>query len=213
MQKAVITAPVSTEGFLLLDCSLNPIFFNLVATQILIYPQKVETQRKLHDSVAGKIRSTLLSVQSSGVPALTTKFQSGKRLYLCRSFRVNAVAQGDSEPLVAVLLERGSSTSISPAEVSKRFRLTGREQGVFQYLSQGLTSKEIAGRMGISPNTVKAFLRLIMTKMRVSTRSGILGRLSRNSLLLRPLPSCLKNSYATLKRDQYDESCVEGTKR
>jgi DNA-binding CsgD family transcriptional regulator len=30
--------------------------------------------------------------------------------------------------------------------------------------------------MGISPNTVKAFLRLVMVKMGVSTRSGIVGR-------------------------------------
>jgi DNA-binding CsgD family transcriptional regulator len=30
--------------------------------------------------------------------------------------------------------------------------------------------------MNISPNTVKAFLRLIMVKMRVSTRSAIVGK-------------------------------------
>ena len=42
---------------------------------------------------------------------------------------------------------------------------------------QGLTSKEIAVRMKISPNTVKAFLRLVMVKMKVSTRSGIAGKL------------------------------------
>ena len=41
----------------------------------------------------------------------------------------------------------------------------------------GFTSKEIAARMKISPNTVKAFLRLIMLKLRVSTRSGIVGRI------------------------------------
>ena len=45
-------------------------------------------------------------------------------------------------------------------------------------LLQGLTSKEIAVRMGISPNTVKAFLRLVMVKMGVSTRSGIVGRIA-----------------------------------
>jgi len=169
-------ATVSPEGFLLLDSSLTVIFFNPEAAQILIYPEKVETQRNLLDSVASQIRSTLLSEQSSGVLAPITKFQSGKRLYLCRSFRVDAVAKGDSEPSVAVLLERWSSTSMSPAEVSSKFHLTAREQGVFQCLMQGLTSKEIAACMGISPNTVKAFLRLIMAKMKVSTRSGILGK-------------------------------------
>jgi DNA-binding CsgD family transcriptional regulator len=41
---------------------------------------------------------------------------------------------------------------------------------------QGLTNKEIGQRMNISPNTVKAFLKLIMMKMGVSTRSGIIGK-------------------------------------
>jgi DNA-binding CsgD family transcriptional regulator len=41
---------------------------------------------------------------------------------------------------------------------------------------EGLTSKEIAERMKISPSTVKAFLRLVMVKMSVSTRSGIVGK-------------------------------------
>ena len=33
-------------------------------------------------------------------------------------------------------------------------------------------------RMGISANTVKAFLRLVMGKMKVSTRSGIVGKIA-----------------------------------
>jgi DNA-binding CsgD family transcriptional regulator len=61
--------------------------------------------------------------------------------------------------------------------VSSQFGLTRREQETIQLLLQGLTSKEIAERMGISPNTVKAFLRLVMVKMGVSTRSGIVGKI------------------------------------
>jgi len=60
--------------------------------------------------------------------------------------------------------------------VCGRFERQGdREQEVAQLLSQGLTSKQIGLRMQISPNTAKAFLRLIMVKMGVSTRSGIVG--------------------------------------
>jgi len=44
-----------------------------------------------------------------------------------------------------------------------------------QFLREGFTSKEIAQRMNISPNTVKAFIRLVMVKMGASTRSGIVG--------------------------------------
>jgi DNA-binding CsgD family transcriptional regulator len=174
MQKPTEPAAASPEGFLLLDSTLNPIFVNQAAAKILLYPHDVEKQRKLSDLLAGKI-SALFSGQASGRRAPVNKFQSGKRLYLCRSFRANALA--DSRPLVAVLLERGSVGSISLIQVSERFHLTTREQEVLQYLSEGgLTSKEIAMRMRISPNTVKAFLRLIMLKMGVSTRSGIVGK-------------------------------------
>jgi len=55
--------------------------------------------------------------------------------------------------------------------VSQQFNLTQREQEVLKHLLQGLTGKAIANRMNISPNTVKAFLRMIMIKMGVSSRS------------------------------------------
>ena len=45
------------------------------------------------------------------------------------------------------------------------------------YLLQGLSSKEIANRMNVSPNTVKAFLRLIMIKTGVSSRSAVVGKI------------------------------------
>jgi DNA-binding NarL/FixJ family response regulator len=86
------------------------------------------------------------------------------------------MANGDSQAVLAVLLERASAKPASLAQLSERFHLTTREQEVAQFLLQGLTSKEIGTRMQISPNTVKAFLRLIMVKMGVSTRSGIVGK-------------------------------------
>jgi Bacterial regulatory proteins, luxR family len=46
-----------------------------------------------------------------------------------------------------------------------------------EFLLSGLSSKEIADRMKISPNTVKATLRVVMIKMGVSTRSGIVGKI------------------------------------
>ena len=39
-----------------------------------------------------------------------------------------------------------------------------------------MVTKEIAAHMGISVNTVKAFIRLLMGKMGVTTRSGIVAK-------------------------------------
>ena len=44
-------------------------------------------------------------------------------------------------------------------------------------LLQGLTSQEIGARMKISPNTVKAFLRLVKIKLDVTTRPEIVYKI------------------------------------
>jgi len=175
-QRIALTAAESPEGFLLLDSSLNPLFVNPAAAQILSYPQKPEKQKNLDDFLVNKIRSTLFSGRGSRVSSPVTTFQSGRRVYHCRSYRFNAFAKGDSEASLAVLLERGPRGSIPLVHVSEKFHLTNREQEVFQHLSDGRTTKEIALGMEISPNTVKSFLRVIMLKMGVSTRSGIVGK-------------------------------------
>lgn len=176
MQKNAMAMSTSSDGFLLLDHSMNPIFVSPVAAQILAYPQKPETQRNLDSYLASRIRLTLFSEPQSNGSALVPKLQSGRRTYLCRSFRVDGMANGNSGAALAVLLERAGAKSTSLAQLSERFHLTTREQEVAQFLLQGLTSKQIGMRMQISPNTVKTFLRLIMVKMGVSTRSGIVGK-------------------------------------
>ncbi len=165
----------AAEGFLLLDASLNPTFVNRVAAQILSYPQKLEAHKNLDAFLAGRVRTLLVSNETR-VPTLVAEFQSGKRRYKCRAYRINALAQGDSQGSLAVILERVSNRSFSVAQASDRYNLTVRERQVLQHLSTGLTTKEIASGMDISPNTVKAFLRMIMVKMGVSTRSGIVGK-------------------------------------
>jgi DNA-binding CsgD family transcriptional regulator len=76
----------------------------------------------------------------------------------------------------AILLERVTSPEVTLYGMSHKYNLTAREREAIGHLLRGLTSKEIAQEMGISPNTVKAFFRLVMTKMGVSTRAGLIGR-------------------------------------
>jgi len=169
-------ASANSEGFLLLDSSLSPLFANRVAAEILSYPHQPETHKNLDDYLAARVRANLMTGGSSHFPTMVSEFRSGRRLYQCRSYRVNALAEEGSQGCFAIILERGSNGSFSIARVTERFRLTTREQEVLQYLLNGLTTKQIASGMEISPNTVKAFLRMIMVKMGVSTRSGIVGK-------------------------------------
>jgi DNA-binding CsgD family transcriptional regulator len=167
----------SSEGFLLLSSAMLPTFINRAAAEILAYPQKPEDFGEHFQEVLGKrVRDLMLSKGSSNVPTLVTEFYSGRRVYRCRSYRIGATGQEDSQPGFAAIFERGASGSFSISQVSEKFHLTIREREVMQYLLTGLTTKEIATGMAISPNTVKAFLRMIMVKMGVSTRSAIVGK-------------------------------------
>jgi DNA-binding CsgD family transcriptional regulator len=170
-------APSAKVGFLLLDSSLRPISFNAEALQVLSYPDTPANVRRPDVFLAGKIRSSLMSERSSHESPLVAEFRSGKRRYRCRAFLVDSHANGSAHPRIAVLLERSPSGPIPLSQVSQQFNLTRRERDALEYLLQGLSSKEIANQMNVSPNTVKAFLRLIMVKMGVPSRSAILAKI------------------------------------
>ena len=176
MQNIGTNASAATDGFLLLDSSLRPIFVNRAATEILSYPQKPEDHKNLDAFLASKIPATLFSVKGSQAPTLVSVFQSGRRRYQCRAYRMDGPGNGKPQGSVAVVLERFPAGPFSLGVVSEMFHLTTREQEVLRHLLVGQTTKEIATGMEISPHTVKAFLRMIMVKMGVSTRSAIVGK-------------------------------------
>lgn len=49
--------------------------------------------------------------------------------------------------------------------------LTGREMAVLNYLTQGMSNKEIAGMLGISPETVKNHVTAVLRKLGVDDRT------------------------------------------
>jgi putative toxin-antitoxin system antitoxin component (TIGR02293 family) len=63
--------------------------------------------------------------------------------------------------------------------LARQYHLTDREQEALRGIAMGSTGKELAARMGVSPTTVKAFIRLIMIKMGSSTRAELVARLAR----------------------------------
>ncbi len=163
-------------GFLLLDASFEPIYANDDAIQILAYPKGRRELRSLDGVLGKKIRSVLFDNHSLSPSLPPTAFLSGRRHYHCRAFAVESNSTNPSDATV-VLFQRGLRESIDVAQMAPAFHLTEREQETVGFLIEGLTSKEIATYMNISPNTVKTFIRLVMIKMDVSTRSGVIGKI------------------------------------
>jgi DNA-binding NarL/FixJ family response regulator len=60
--------------------------------------------------------------------------------------------------------------------VQKQFGLTRRETEVTFCLTKGLTNKEIANALSLSPQTVHDYVKQVMKKLGTSTRAGIVGK-------------------------------------
>jgi len=165
-------------GFVLADTSLAPLFANPEAIAILTYPGRLH--QNLADVLRKKIGPGLFSARPStsnhNGHALTMELKSGHRTYKCRSFPLNRNGKG-SDTVTLLLLERATSSPVSLSQFTQRFHLTHREQQAVALLLQGLSNKEMAESMGISANTVKAFLRMACVKMGASSRSGIVTKI------------------------------------
>ena len=170
------TSAPSSAGVLLMDESLRAVWFNIEAARILAYPQKPENSKTLTAEALGeKIRASL-GTQSLRSPS-STEFTSGRRCYLCRAFRLEPQEKGNRGPSIAVLLERSPRAIVSLSAMCAQFQLTPREQQTLELLSVGLDTKEIANSLGISGNTAKVYIRMVMAKMGVSSRMGILAKI------------------------------------
>ena len=172
----------SQAGILLLNSHFRPVHYNAEAVSILGYPKKTNEAPSL-DPVLEEMQLMNLNKSATSLVPAVFEFTSGRRRYLCRAFHLdaNGGVDGRVQPRLVLILERDAKRdSRLPADTTRwaeEFQLTNRECQTVKLLLQGLTSKEIAVKMSISPNTVKAFLKLAMAKVGASNRTGLVARL------------------------------------
>ena len=168
-------AQASSAGFLLLDTALRPLYANQEALSALTYPTHLtkNADSLLESRVQALFEGANGSRQLKGNGSLT----SGRRRYQLRLFSLRSPLANGFKPAVALLLERNKKPSIDLSNLPKRFRLTQREVETVEHLVRGFNTQQIAEGMGISPNTVKAFLRSIMMKMAADSRAGVIARI------------------------------------
>src|SRR5215472_9453776 len=173
------TRPSTAEGGLvLLDRSLKILAYDRGATAILRDANQ-QTALSLPKEILDNIRQCKITALSS----LRIYLRIGKSEYMCRAYLLEWLNWLASQPMVAVHLAKISTSNDAVHDASAKYQLTSREQEVLRGISLGLASKTIADRMAISPNTVKAFLRLIMIKMGVSSSAGIVATMLQNGVM------------------------------
>jgi DNA-binding CsgD family transcriptional regulator len=169
-----LPAVASAAGVLLVDSRSGLLASNREAIEILTYPDEPEAILHLESFLAGRIRSVLARRPQS---VFVNEFESGNRRYLCQAFWLDSHAPRKSDQTVALVLQRRSGGQIGLSQVSQQFHFTPREREAVALLLEGFTNKEIGRRMNISPDTVKVFFQLVMAKLRVTTRSGIIAKI------------------------------------
>jgi DNA-binding NarL/FixJ family response regulator len=89
-----------------------------------------------------------------------------------------------------VLFARGTDALLAArqptsTETAPPTDLSNREREILALLADGLVNKQIAARLGISPNTVKTHLELLFDKLGVTTRAeAVATGVKRGFLLL-----------------------------
>ena len=177
-------------GVLLLDAQLRLVHCTGEAATILGYITKRRNNTVPLDSVLKEVRVQLANPPDAA-SAASSEFMSGRRRYRCRAYLLDSDGHGAQghgrnrydrlQPMIVVVLDRVCTQPSDITRWTQHFQLTSRESETVQFLLKGLTSKEIANHMNISPNTVKSFLKLVMAKVGASNRTGILAKMLEKS--------------------------------
>ena len=165
------------DGLLLLDLSLRAVAWDQGAASILQDGEPSSFDPQSTSWIPKEILEKIRRRKLGDLVALKTYFHIGEAEFLCRAYLLESIASSLTHPLVAVHLERSSFAVETVYECASEFHLTVREAEVLRGITMGLATKELATRLSISPNTVKAFLRLVMIKMGVATRGELFARI------------------------------------
>ena len=168
-------------ALILVDSSFKPVCYNAEAVRVLTYPEDPKLVHSLTKHIETKLGPVSSQFRLPNRPPGRVAIESGRRHYVARTFTFNnhrhgPASTGNLYPAHALLLERQNRNVVNLGAIAEQFHLTPREKQTLQLLMEGLTGKEIAHRMSISPHTVKTFLRLVMRKMQVTRRIEIVGK-------------------------------------
>src|SRR5579884_828629 len=105
---------------------------------------------------------------------------------LCWVYRCPPARHAHRDLAAIICLERPIHVPLLIAAARRTFRLSNRESQILGLALLGLSNKEIAGRLRISANTVRTFVRSLLTKLDVPSRSGLLWRLLESRPMLAP---------------------------
>lgn len=105
-------------------------------------------------------------------------FESYRRKYIVRAtVLVNKHSLQALTKRHLFILERFSPQNLNLSETFRQWNLSQREQQIAKLLIEDCSNKEIARILALSTNTVKVYIRFLMTKLNAASRTGIVSKL------------------------------------
>jgi DNA-binding CsgD family transcriptional regulator len=165
------------EGIVVVDLSFRPVAMDSGGEAILRQIDDLQMSRHAGRRLPAEIEQRLRE-DAPAYRATSAEWNSaGNRQYHWRVFLMKPQNPAIAQPLLAIHIRQERSLIEAARQVCRGHHLTAREEETLVLIAMGLSTRQVAMKMNISPNTVNAFLRLIMVKMGVTTRAGMLGRL------------------------------------
>ena len=98
---------------------------------------------------------------------------------------IRSAAEGGAplSPVVARAVLGRFVQMMGKPSASESESISDREREVLEWMTQGLTKKEIAARLNLSTHTVSTHLRNIYTKLHVNTRGAAVAKAIRDNLV------------------------------
>lgn len=165
------------EGIILVDLAFHPVAVNDDGRSILNELGEAKEAEGCLPGLPSQLEKALHAVAPGDLSTTTVRISSDDSHYTCEVFVMQPQNPALLEPLLAIYVRKERSMTEAVRHAARSYRLTEREQEALLGIASGLTSRQIAEKMRISPNTVNAFMRLIMVKMGVTTRAGVVGKL------------------------------------
>ena len=171
------TAEAADAGVVLMNLSFDPFAIDRGAASILDARASRRPNRDTSKMLAAGdgVRELMREAVPDASNSFKVTFLAGGYSYTGRTYL--AERHNGLPSSIVLFLTRNEAEPVRLSEVGSRYHLTEREHEVLGGIAMGLTNKELAQRMKIAPNTVKTFIRLVMAKMGVKRRSGLVAKL------------------------------------
>lgn len=165
------------HGILVTDLSVRVAAFDCGAASILADVQTNNGHHPNPSALPQEIVSILTTATPGELDNRSISFPLTNGECICRVSVLRSCKDESAEPMLALHLRRATDFRQEIEAFAAEHDLTLRERQTLLGIANGLTCKEIAEKLKLSPNTVKSFLRLLMGKIGVARRGEIISKL------------------------------------